>query len=63
MWKILDLVFTIWIFGGGGAISLLMLTLFNWRVALGTFSVWLLTVIGTGIWWVSRTDTPAEEDQ
>lgn len=58
MKKILDFIFTVWVFGGWAA-ALLMLALFNWRVAVGTFSVWLLTVIGTGIWWLSQPSTPA----
>ena len=58
MWKILDFVFTVWLFGGW-AVALLALALSSWRAGLATLAVWLISLIITAIWWLSQPSTPA----
>ena len=36
----------VWFFGGGFAISILLLAISGWRLALGCFAIWILSLIG-----------------
>lgn len=40
----------VWCLGGGLAVSLLMLAVFNWRAGLATFAVWIISLIVAAIW-------------
>ena len=60
--KMLDRGSVIWIFGGGIGTALLMLALFGWRAAVGTFAVWMITVIAAVVW-ALIPDNPAKEEK
>ncbi len=42
----------VWCFGGGFAVSLLMLAVFNWRAGLATFAVWIISLIAAALWMI-----------
>ena len=51
LWEWLSLI---WCFGGGFAVSLIVLAVFNWRAALATFAVWIISLIIAILWMIDQ---------
>ncbi len=49
----IDLASLIWCCGGGFAVSLIVLAAFNWRAALITFGVWIISLIYAVFWMIT----------
>lgn len=54
LFGIWEWVSLMWCFGGGFAVSLIVLAVFNWRAALATFGVWILSLIAAIFWMIDQ---------